>query len=81
MPKLKIDTDFLIDSLEALLSIDSPTGYTDNVVRHTTEELQRLGLEPELTRRGAIRAVMQGGRREGARAVVTHLDTLGAQVS
>ncbi|MBO6540873.1 MAG: osmoprotectant NAGGN system M42 family peptidase [Rhizobiaceae bacterium] len=80
MPKLKIDEEFLIDTLEALLSIDSPTGYTDNVVRHTTEELQRLGLEPELTRRGAIRAVMQGGRREGARAVVTHLDTLGAQV-
>jgi peptidase M42 family hydrolase len=80
MPRLKIDVDYLIDSLEALLSIDSPTGYTDNVVRHTTEELQRLGLEPELTRRGAIRCLTRGGRREGARAIITHLDTLGAQV-
>ncbi len=80
MPRLKIDVDYLVDSLEALLSIDSPTGYTDGIVRHATEELQRLGLEPELTRRGAIRAAMQGGRREGARAIITHLDTLGAQV-
>jgi peptidase M42 family hydrolase len=35
---------------------------------------------PELTRRGAIRAVRQGSRRKAARAIVTHLDTLGAQV-
>ncbi len=80
MPRLKIDVDFLVDSLEALLSIDSPTGYTDNIARHATEELQRLGLEPQLTRRGAIRAVTKGGRRDGARAIITHLDTLGAQV-
>ncbi|MBO6717693.1 MAG: osmoprotectant NAGGN system M42 family peptidase [Rhizobiaceae bacterium] len=80
MPRLRIDVDYLIDSLEALLSIDSPTGYTDNVVRHATEELQRLGIEPELTRRGAIRAITPGEQREGARAIITHLDTLGAQV-
>ena len=80
MPRLKIDVDYLVDSLEALLSIDSPTGYTDSIVRHTTEELQRLGLEPQLTRRGAIRAVTRGEQREGARAIITHLDTLGALV-
>ena len=80
MPRLKIDVDYLVGSLEALLSIDSPTGYTDHVVRHATEELQRLGLVPELTRRGAIRALTAGEQREGARAIITHLDTLGAQV-
>ncbi|MEX0957003.1 MAG: osmoprotectant NAGGN system M42 family peptidase [Rhizobiaceae bacterium] len=80
MPRLKIDVDYLVGSLEALLSIDSPTGYTDRIARHATEELQRLGLKPELTRRGAVRAVTKGERREGARAIITHLDTLGAQV-
>lgn len=78
--RLKIDVGYLVDQLKALLSIDSPTGYTDTIVRHVTAELTRLGLEPELTRRGAIRAVVHGGRREGARAIITHLDTLGAQV-
>lgn len=76
----KIDSDYLLAQLQALLAIDSPTGYTDNAVRYCSRELERLGLKPELTRRGAIRAVSQGGRRHGARAIVSHIDTLGAQV-
>jgi peptidase M42 family hydrolase len=75
-----IDTDYLLRQLEALLAIDSPTGFTDTAVRYCSRELERLGLAPELTRRGAIRAVSQGGRRQGARAIVAHIDTLGAQV-
>lgn len=75
-----IDEDYLLDQLKALLSINSPTGYTDQVVIHCSKELERLGLTPELTRRGAIRAVRQGSRRKGARAIVAHVDTLGAQV-
>ncbi|MDP3524583.1 MAG: osmoprotectant NAGGN system M42 family peptidase, partial [Hoeflea sp.] len=66
--------------LETLLRSPSPTGYTDTVVRCVTEELERQGLTVELTRRGAIRAIRPGKRAEGARAIVSHLDTLGAQV-
>jgi peptidase M42 family hydrolase len=80
MNQPNIDVDYLVTQLKALLSIDSPTGYTDNAVRYCSRELERLGLQPELTRRGAIRAVRQGGSREGARAIVSHIDTLGAQV-
>lgn len=80
MTRLTIDSDYLIKVLKDLLTIPSPTGYTDTIVRYVTGELQKLGLEAELTRRGAIRAVRQGSRRQGARAVVTHLDTLGAQI-
>jgi peptidase M42 family hydrolase len=78
--KLAIDRDYLAAQLRALLAIDSPTGFTDTIVRHVTGELERLGMTVELTRRGAIRAVRQGSRRQGARAIITHLDTLGAQV-
>jgi peptidase M42 family hydrolase len=77
---IDINEDYLLSQLKALLSIDSPTGYTDQVVRYCSQELERLGLTPELTRRGAIRAVRQGSRRKGARAIVSHVDTLGAQV-
>ncbi|WP_019996999.1 osmoprotectant NAGGN system M42 family peptidase [Aureimonas ureilytica] len=80
MARHSIDTDYLEAQLRTLLAIPSPTGYTDTVVRHVTEELQRFGLDVELTRRGAIRAVRQGSRRAAARAIVSHLDTLGAQV-
>ena len=80
MTMLAIDTEYLQKILGKLLSIPSPTGYTDSVVRFVTSELKNLGLEAELTRRGAICAIRQGSRRKGARAIVTHLDTLGAQV-
>mgnify|MGYP001956108798 FL=1 len=80
MPRLSIDSHYLTDQLKALLRIPSPTGYTDTIVRHVTHELQRLGLRVELTRRGAIRALRQGSRRASARAIVSHVDTLGAQV-
>ncbi|WP_319531594.1 osmoprotectant NAGGN system M42 family peptidase [uncultured Cohaesibacter sp.] len=80
MTMLGIDTDYLQKTLAKLLEIPSPTGYTDTIVRFVTKELKSLGLDAELTRRGAIRAIRQGSRRKGARAIVTHLDTLGAQV-
>lgn len=80
MPRLAIDSHYLTDQLKALLKIPSPTGYTDTIVRHVTQELIRLGLTVELTRRGAIQAVRQGSRRASARAIVGHVDTLGAQV-
>lgn len=62
------------------MEIPSPTGYTDTAVRFLIEELERLQLPVELTRRGAIRVVRRGGRRDGARALVAHIDTLGAQI-
>ncbi len=80
MTRLTIDADYLVKVLEQLLGIPSPTGYTDTIVRFVTHELERLGLSPELTRRGAIRAVRPGAQRRGARAIVSHLDTLGAQI-
>lgn len=79
-PRLDIDIDYLQRQLEALLAIPSPAGYTDNIVRHVCEELERLGLTIGLTRRGAVRAHLSGEQSGGARAIVSHLDTLGAQV-
>jgi len=80
MSRLRIDTDYLLDQLRGLLDTPSPTGYTDTVVRQVAAELERLGLRVELTRRGAIRAVRKGAAERPARAIITHLDTLGAQV-
>jgi peptidase M42 family hydrolase len=78
--RLDIDVDYIRDQLQALLGIASPTGYTDTIVRHVCHELDRLGVRYDLTRRGAIRARIPGQQSGGARAVVSHLDTLGAQI-
>ncbi|MEM7695023.1 MAG: osmoprotectant NAGGN system M42 family peptidase [Pseudomonadota bacterium] len=80
MSRLSIDTIYLKDTLAELLSIASPTGYTDTIVRAAVGELRRLGVPMEVTRRGAIRAKLAGKSSRGARAMIAHLDTLGAQV-
>ncbi|MCF3934474.1 osmoprotectant NAGGN system M42 family peptidase [Acuticoccus sp. M5D2P5] len=80
MSRLTIDTVYLKDTLAELLSIASPTGYTDTIVRTAVGELRRLGVEMEITRRGAIRARLPGASPKGARAMIAHLDTIGAQV-
>jgi peptidase M42 family hydrolase len=76
----RIDLEYLKRQLQALLSIPSPTGYTDTVARYVSEELERLGIPFSLTRRGAILGMYRGRDIEGARAIVAHLDTLGATV-
>ncbi len=80
MPLPTVDSDYLKAQLERLLSIASPTGYTDTIVRYVSEELERLGVPFSVTRRGAILALYRGREVEGARAIVAHLDTLGATV-
>ena len=80
MTILHIDLDYLADTLETFLNIPSPTSYTDNAVQWCGQELDRLGIPFEVTRRGAIRAVLRGKERRPARAIAAHLDTLGAQV-
>jgi putative aminopeptidase FrvX len=77
---VQIDTDYLAEQLRRLLATPSPTGYTDTVVRSVCEELARLGVPYSVTRRGAILALYRGRDLEGARAIVAHLDTLGATV-
>jgi peptidase M42 family hydrolase len=75
-----IDIDYLRDQLKALMAIPSPTGYTDTIVRYVCGELEALGVGYDVTRRGAIRGHLRGQSAAGARAIVSHLDTLGAQV-
>ncbi len=77
----RVDAAYLANTLTALLEIPSPTGYTDRIVRWTGEELGRLGIRYECTRRGAIRADLPGRRQSPDRAIVAHLDTLGAMVT
>ncbi|MGC2855203.1 osmoprotectant NAGGN system M42 family peptidase [Novispirillum sp. DQ9] len=82
--RLPIDTDYLCRVLLRLLETASPSGMTDNVVHLVGAELEALGIDYALTRRGAIRANLAGRGGGGAfapeRAIIAHLDTLGAMV-
>ncbi len=84
MKQIPIDLEYMTTILNRLVEIPSPSGYTDSIVHFVGEELERIGIPYELTRRGAIRARLAGeGDDEEdmpARALVAHLDTLGAMV-
>ena len=69
-----------METLLRLLRTPSPSGYTDRAVHYLCEQLGDLGLEVELTRRGAVRANLKGKRSSPDRAIVAHVDTLGAMV-
>jgi len=77
---LEIDRQVLCGHLAELLAIPSPTGMTDQAVAYVCQCLEAMGVGVELTRRGAIRATLPGRHEVAGRALVTHLDTLGAIV-
>ncbi|MEQ8493943.1 MAG: osmoprotectant NAGGN system M42 family peptidase, partial [Gammaproteobacteria bacterium] len=76
-----IDTDYLRERLLEMLAIPSPTGFTNELSRYVCAELERLGVEYALTRRGTIIARVEGAERAIARAAVNHIDTIGAVVA
>jgi len=68
------------ETLLDLLAIPSPCGFTDEIVHYVGNALLELGVDYQLTRRGTIRARLAGRQSGPARAIVTHLDTIGAMV-
>ena len=77
---LPIDEDYLLDVLRRLLETPSPSGMTDTAVMLVCDELDSLDIDYGLTRRGAVRATLKGQEGAPDRAIVGHLDTLGAMV-
>lgn len=80
MQDLAIDEQYLRQTLVELLAIHSPTGMTDVAVSYVCSRLEALGIPFELTRRGAVRADIKGERASPDRALVSHVDTLGAVI-
>lgn len=78
--KLPIDMDWLRELLVSLLRVPSPTGRTDQVMQLIGESIEDLGLDFELTRRGAMLVSLPGAQQTPDRAVIVHADTIGCMV-
>ncbi len=77
-----MDTNNIRNTLLELLAIPSPCGFTDEIVRYICQRIDDAGIPFELTRRGTIRAFIEGQvKSDPARAIVSHVDTNGAMVS
>lgn len=80
-PKLlPIDMDYVRDVLLRLLRTPSPAGRTDEVMHLIGQELEGIGIDFELTRRGSLIAGLSGEQDSPDRAVLVHSDTIGCMV-
>ena len=74
-----MNMDYCLSELKALLSIDSPSGFTDKAADYLIGELTALGYAPEKTRKGGVFCCLSG---EGSPLVLmAHVDTLGGMIS
>ena len=80
MTEFSISEEYLQKTLIELLNIPSPTGLTDKIANVVCNTLKEFGIPIHITQRGSIIATLSGGKSEFDRAIVAHLDTLGAMV-
>ena len=76
----EVDVEWTIDLLMQLLRTPSPSGRTDAVMQLLGDVLVDLPVELSLTRRGSLLATVAGRLPGGARAIVSHADTIGCMV-
>ena len=74
-------TDFIVSQTEALLNIDSPTGYTDEAAAWVKAEFEKLGFEASITHKGGVLVSLGGEDRENGLLLEAHADTLGGMVA
>ncbi|MDO4554987.1 MAG: M42 family metallopeptidase [Lachnospiraceae bacterium] len=67
---------YILEQVEELLKIDSPSGFTGKVSDYLMKELQSMGYHPELTVKGGV--IVSLGGKENALLFAAHVDTLGA---
>ena len=79
---MELYTNYAVEQTCALLSIDSPSGFTGRAADYAMEEFQKLGFDPTLTRKGGVLVCLNPELPEdNALLLEAHLDTLGGMVT
>lgn len=77
----KINQDYLSDTLQELLSIPSPTGFTEKIIDYLEEKTTEFPiLSSHRTAKGALVSNWSGDSNTSPRGLTAHVDTLGAMV-
>ncbi len=77
---MKYNEDTIKYYLKNILSIGSPSGYTEKIMEYIKEELKTLNIPYFTTNKGAVIATIKGKNDEYQRTLSAHVDTLGAMV-
>jgi putative aminopeptidase FrvX len=76
---MALESKKMLQSLRDLLDIPSPTGLTQEALMWLERELKAIGAKPLFSPKGALKWSIGTGKGE-PRAVLAHIDTLGAMV-
>lgn len=71
--------DYAVERAKELLAIDSPTGYTEHVVKRLCHIVSDLGYTPVVTEKGNVFVTVGG--KGNALCAAAHVDTLGGMVA
>ena len=78
---MKKYTNYIVEQTKNILAIDSPTGFTANAANYVMAEYEKLGLKPQLTKKGGVVVcVNEGLQKDNGVLLEAHIDTLGAMV-
>ena len=77
----KMYAEYAWEQTETLLSIDSPSGYTEKAAAWVKEAFEKLGFSASITQKGGVLADLGGENGEDALLLEAHTDTLGAMVA
>lgn len=70
----------IINYIEKLTSIPSPTGFTHDIINYVKNEVESMGYEALLTNKNGLLVTVEGKDNSQQRMTTAHLDTLGAMV-
>lgn len=72
--------EYIVEETKAILAIDSPSGFTNNVADYVLDAYKKMGYNPILTNKGGIICEIGGEDCNNALMIEAHIDTLGAMV-
>lgn len=71
--------DYILKILKDIMAIDSPSGYTKDVIAYCQKEAESLGFKTEKTQKGNL-AIFVDGEDDYTIGFCAHVDTLGLMV-
>lgn len=77
---MKYNKEIIENYLQSILTIPSPTGYTEKIMKYIKNELDSLNLAYSETVKGAIIITLKGKDNTYQKTFSAHVDTLGAMV-
>lgn len=80
MMKQNFDKDYVLNTVERILNVESPTGYTKDVVEVLKEYIDELGYSHSRDQKGNLMVTVEGHDESYVRGVSAHVDTLGLMV-